>query len=76
MNMNIVKTLNTTNLICETKTRAEVTGLKGSYRMDTIPREIVSDKEWYDISCPLELGYTQSRCITNLEKCHNQMKYM
>ena len=40
--------------------------------------EIVSDKEWNDISCPLELGQDMSTKLDvykTLAKYHNTMKY-
>ena len=56
--------------------------LDGKFRGDqahmgwiqSLGMEIVPNKERFDISCPLELGCTQSRCIK--AKYHNQMKYM
>ena len=52
--------------MCETKTRAEVSGDQAHMGwIQSLGMEIVPDEEWYDISCPLELGCTQSRCIQN-----------
>ena len=36
--------------------------------IQSLGMEIVPDKDLYDISCPLELGCTQSRCVKNSSK--------
>ena len=55
--------------MCETKTRADVSGEQAHMGwIQSLGMDIVPDKERYDISCLLELGCTQLRCVKNSSK--------
>ena len=54
--------------MCKTKTRVEVCEQAHMGWIQSLGMDIVPDKELYDISCPLELGCTKSRCVKNSSK--------